>query len=108
MLLPGMAAAKVGRVIGNGIRMAAIELGTPMKYGRTFTDIMGTTVGALTMRHAENFREASGVFYEIYNKGIEKGLPENEARRIASESASTDYNLNYLNTAFDLYNLLLY
>ena len=102
MLLPGMAAAKVGRGIAKGLSL-----------GRTATDIMGTTVGALTMRHAEGFREASGVYDSIYQQGLqaynEGRLPEikseEELRHIASNAAALDYNLNYLNTAFDFIQL---
>lgn len=113
MMLPGMAAAKVGRGIGKGLRLAAVKMGTPMKYGRTVQDIIGTTVGALAMRHAEGFREASGVYDSIYQQGLqaynEGKLPdiksEDEIKSIASNAAALDYNLNYLNLAFDFIQL---
>lgn len=91
MLVPGMAVAKsVG------------WLGKIIKLGTTATKLTATGLSALTMRHAENFREANDVFTTTYQELINKGVPEEDARKAASEGASYTYGANYSNLAFDL------
>lgn len=91
MLVPGMAVAKsVG------------WLGKTIKLGTTATKLFATGLSALTMRHAENFREANDVFTTTYQENLDKGVPEAEARKAASEGASYTYAANYANLVFDL------
>ena len=94
MMLPGMAVSK-----GVGALAKAIKLGT------TVSGVASTGLGALTMRHAENFREANDVFKSVYELGISQGKDEETARYIASRSAALDYNSNYANLAFDIIQL---
>lgn len=94
MLLPGAAVAK-----GVG------KLGQLMKWSKTATDLAQTGLGALTMRHAENFREANGVFQTVYNDALNKGIDEETAKQHASDAASIDYGANYANLAFDMIQL---
>jgi len=91
MLIPGMGVAK-----GVG---ALAKLG---KLGTTATNMAQTGLGALSMRHAENFREASDVYKNIYNDGINAGLNEDKVKQAASNAAALDYNMNYANLAFDI------
>ncbi len=94
MLLPGAAVAK-----GVG------KLGQLMKWSKTATELAQTGLGALTMRHAENFREANGVFQTVYNDALNKGIDEETAKQNASDAASIDYGANYANLAFDMIQL---
>ena len=94
MLLPGAGVAK-----GVG------KLGQLMKLSKTATGLAETGLGALTMRHAENFREANGVFQSVYNEALSKGLDEESARKNASDAAALDYGTNYANLAFDVVQL---
>ena len=71
MLLPGAGVAK-----GVG------KLGQLMKWSKAATELASTGLGALTMRHAENFREANGVFQSVYNDALNKGLNEEAARKM--------------------------
>ena len=87
MMLPGMAAAKGARMLGGAMRL-----------GTTATGLLQTGMGALAMRHAEGFREASGVYDSIYQQGLqaynEGKLPdiksEDEIKSIASNAAALD------------------
>lgn len=94
MMLPGMGVAK-----GVG------ALGKAMRLGKTAIGIAETGLGALTMRHAENFREASDVYKTIYDRGVENGLDDEDVKKVASNAASLDYTANYANLAFDVIQL---
>ena len=94
MLLPGMVAAK-----GVGLVGKALNLGV------TATNMLSTGLGAVAMRHSENFREAHDVFKQAYDIAIQQGKSETEARKIAAESASLDYTANYANLVFDVIQL---
>ena len=91
MMIPGMGASKAVGAIGKAL-----------KLGTTATRIAQTGLGALTMRHAENFREAHDVFNTVYKMGIEAGKREELSRKAASDAASLDYQANYANLAFDV------
>jgi len=91
MMIPGMGVAK-----GVG------ALGKLLKLGTTATKIASTGLGALTMRHAENFREANDVFESVYQMGIQSGNDEETSRKAASDAAALDYQANYANLGFDI------
>lgn len=102
MLIPGMAVAKGAQLVGKGMRL-----------GTTASGLLQTGMGALAMRHAENYREASGVYDSIYQQGMqalsEGKLPdmqtEDDVKKAASQAAALDYNSNYINLAFDMIQL---
>ena len=91
MMIPGMGVAK-----GVG------ALGKLLKLSTTATKLAATGLGALTMRHAENFREANDVFESVYTLGMQNNKGEEASRKAASDAASLDYQANYANLAFDL------
>jgi hypothetical protein len=57
---------------------------------------------AATSRHMENMMEASGVFEEQYEKYLSQGIEEEEARRYASEAASSVYKADWAMFLMDL------
>ena len=101
MILPGMAAAKGAQLVGKGLRL-----------GTTASRLFQTGVGALTMRPAEGFREASSVHDSIYQQGMQAlsegklpNMTEEDVKKAASQAAALDYNMNYINLAFDMIQL---
>ena len=97
-----MAVAKGAQLVGKGMRL-----------GATASGLLQTGMGALAMRHAENYREASGVYDSIYQQGMQAlsdgKLPdmqtEDDVKKAASQAAALDYNSNYINLAFDMIQL---
>ena len=100
IMAPGIGVAK-----GLGALTKAVKLST------IASDIVRTVGGSLAMRHAENFREASELYDNLYKTGIEKlnngeiEGTEETVRKAASEGAALDYAANYANLAFDMIQL---
>ena len=67
MLVPGMAVSKGIKFLGGLMKLS--KLGTAGVVGLDLAETFG---GALAMRHAENFREASGVFDTTIKAGEAK------------------------------------
>lgn len=94
MLIPQLGAAELFGGIGKALRMSKLA-----------TSLLEVGGGALVGRHVENTMEASRVFDTAYKQAKDYGLNDDDARKNASDAATSDYMLNYANLAFDVIQL---
>ena len=142
MMIPGMAVGKGAGLVGKGLRMGAGAVQKAAKVGAKAEKVLGvagdlfqeglkTAGGAVAMRHAENMREAHGVFEQAKSEflsdfkpvGAYKGTEawkqfqehiakeEGKARKptkaeladfVAAQAAKKTYAVNSYNLAFDM------
>ena len=97
MMIPARAAVgllgRAGKAIGAGNKF--------LKGAKAINATKGVT-GAVVSRYMENTMEASDVFESLLQEGLESGLSEEEATKIAGEAASKSWYTNSANLVFDI------
>ena len=89
MIIPSMGAVKAASAVGK-----AIGLSKGLKaMGMTGNTLKGIT-GAVASRYMENTMEGHETFQITYQKALEAGATEEEARLIAADAAASNFNRN--------------
>ena len=101
LMIPSMMATKGVMMLGD---IAKITSG----LGRTGRVATQGITQAMFSRHAENLMEASGVYKENYEKYLNSGLSEKEARELASLAASNTYNKQWALLVQDIPQYILF
>jgi ribA/ribD-fused uncharacterized protein len=113
LLIPAAGTVKglsmLGKATGLGIDAAKIARGLgASKEVAAITKQISTGVSqAVLSRHMENLMEANGKYEEIYNRDLEAGRSEQEAKQNASIAASDIYNKNWIMLAQDIPSYIL-
>ena len=100
LMVPSGAAVRGLKAVGTAL--GAWQKLSPMAQWAT----KGISQAAIS-RHMENLMEASGTYEELYKKGIQKGMSNEDATEYASRGASTTYSLNWAMFLQDLPQYLL-
>lgn len=101
-MFPSVASAASMMIPGMGVAKGAAWAAKLANMSRLGEGIFSTLVGGVAMRHAENYREASGVYDKVLQDALDKGADEETARSNASAAAATDYSMNRVNLIFDI------
>lgn len=103
MMIPAEAAvmglSKVGKLLGGDKLIKSIESISGLSG---ISDAAKGITGAVVSRQMENIMEGGQTFEDTYNKAIEAGKSEDEAKVIAGEAAANNYKLNWANLATDI------
>lgn len=95
LMIPAAGTVKGLSSIGKAAGLAA-------KMGKT-TRMAATGISqAVVSRHIENLMEAGGKYEEIYNRNLQNGMSDKEARQNASVAASDIYQKNWVMLAQDI------
>ena len=89
MVIPAMGAVKVASAVGK-----AVKLSKGLKaMGMSGKALKGIT-GAVASRYMENTMEGHETFQTTYQKALEEGANEEQARQIAADAAANNFNTN--------------
>lgn len=97
----GLTGAGIGKLAGmsvNALKASINPVAKNMAKAISTTAQPLTTIG---LTHAEGVLTGQQVFQDVYNKQIENGLSDEEAKNIAANSASLSVRLNYFTAALN-------
>ncbi len=96
MLIPTEGAiwglSKVGKVLGGKKVIQGIE---ELSGLNNLSGKLKGISGAVISRHMESLMEGGQTYQDVYNKSLQAGKTEDEAKQIAGEAAANNYKLNW-------------
>jgi len=113
--IPAFGWAKATSLVGKGLNIARKSLVKSKKYrnavdklvdaapsmGNTTRNVLKNLNTSIASRHIENRMEAAGVYEEQYNKLLQAGLSEEEAKVGASKAGAITYRTGWAMMAMD-------
>lgn len=86
--------ASQGKTIGTTLALMAPSLAVGYASGGAGGALVGSMASAMFSRKAESAMEANGVFQQEYNKYLDEGKSDGEARALAGQIAATTFKGN--------------